>query len=765
MKTLIIAEKPSVAADIASALGGFTKSSGFFERDDALVVGARGHLAKLKVPEGEDKGSAFTVLPLIPSRFDLAPIESSADVLDLVVKLMKRKDVSTVVNACDAGREGELIFRYIYQFAGISKPSKRMWLQSMTPDAIRSEFTRMRNGSDFDALRDAAVCRSEADWLIGINATRGVSRLFEMINFVRDLMSAGRVQTPVLAMVVEREGKIRSFVPRPYWEIVATFAAQAGEFKGTWIAPDFVKGADPDAREDRVLDVHAAQAIVQRCTGAPVTAVSETAEDERKAPPRLFDLTTLQREANDRFGFTAARTLELAQSLYETHKVLSYPRTDATALPEDYLETAQALFERLRDGALGEHAAKAIELGYVRLDKRIFNNAKISDHFAIIPTMQLPGALSDDEKRIYDLVCRRFIAAFYPPALFKKTVRLTRIGQDEFKSNGSVLADPGWMAVNGREANDDNALAQVASGELPAVREVIADGKHTKPPKRFTDATLLAAMEAAGQLVDDEALRDAMKEKGLGTPATRGATIEGLLASTNDKAPYLARDGKEIAPTEKGLTFIAFLHTHGLDYLCSPTLTGEWEHRLRLMEKGQFDRNQFMADVVAMTREIIERLKQQAAASPQVAAAKLAEPCRHCGGEVREEVLYFACGGCAFRAWKVMSKRRIARAEVSQLLANGKTGLLTNFVSTKGNAFSAHLVYNAAENKVDFEFPNSGIPCPDCGKPLIHHKKAAAGRRKGYSFFGCSGYPACTAAFEDARGKPGARREKKAATT
>ncbi|WP_404995449.1 DNA topoisomerase [Cupriavidus pauculus] len=756
-KILIIAEKPSVAADIAKVIGNCQKQDGYFESDQYVIAGARGHLAKLAVPEGQDKGSSLSALPLIPSHFELAPIENTSDVLRNVVKLIKRADVGTIVNACDAGREGELIFQNIYEYSHSKKPVKRMWLQSMTTDAIRRELQEMKDGSKFHPLRDAALCRAEADWLVGINGTRGVSKLFEMINFERDLMPAGRVQTPVLAMTVELENRIRTFQPRPYWEIVGTFLAAAGAYEGTWVDPNFVRGEAEDAGEARVFDPASAQAILQRCQCGVVTEIRETAEEKKELPPRLFDLTTLQREANKRFGMTAKRTLDVAQALYETHKVLSYPRTDASALPEDYLETVQGLFGVLSQGEHAQLAQKAIENGYVRFDKRIFDNSKISDHFAIIPTMQRPSALSEDEKRIYDLVVRRFIAAFYPPALFKKAVRLTVIGSDTFKSNGSVLVNPGWMEVNGREASDDKQLAMVAPGELPPVTAMSANEKKTKAPKRFTEDTLLSAMESAGKRVENEELREQLKEKGLGTPATRAATIEGLIGNN-----YLAREGKELIPTEKGMRLIAFLIAQRMEFLCSPAMTAEWEKRLKMMEAGSYTRPVFMAEIQAVVRDIIGRLQEQAANSPQVAAAKLEVPCPNCGGEVREEVPFFACGGCAFKVWKTMSKRRIARAEVSQLMTAGATGLLAGFTSAKEKPFSAHLVYNRVENKVDFKFPDSGFACPDCGKPLIHRSKPSSGKRRGYSFFGCSGYPECDASFEDARGVPGKRAEKKA---
>nr|WP_280971480.1 DNA topoisomerase [Cupriavidus gilardii]WDE72622.1 DNA topoisomerase III [Cupriavidus gilardii] len=758
MKDLIIAEKPSVAADIAKAIGDCRKVEGhYFESDRFIVASARGHLAKQVVPPGEDRGSNLSVLPLIPSRFDLQPIEETEDVLRQLVKLIKRPDVAAVVNACDAGREGELIFHYIYSFAKCAKPVKRMWLQSMTHDAIRQELSHMKDGAAFQPLRDAAVCRAESDWLVGINATRGVSKLFEMINCARDLMPAGRVQTPVLAMTVELENRIRSFQARPYWELIGTFSAAAGTYEGTWVDPGFSKGDDDDATESRLFDQATALSILQRCKAAAVTNVRETSEEKRELPPRLFDLTSLQREANKRYGMSAKRTLDVAQALYETHKVLSYPRTDSTALPEDYLDTVRGLFDVLAQGDYGQLARKAIDHGFVRHEKRIFDNGKISDHYAIIPTMQPPDALSEDEKRIYDLVVRRFIAAFFPAARFNKTVRLTIVGNDVFKSNGSVLVEPGWMEVNGRDASEEHQLAMVAAGERPSITEIATKAKQTKPPKRFTEDTLLAAMESAGKRVDDEELREQLKAKGLGTPATRAATIEGLISSA-----YLFREGKELIPTEKGLRMIGFLMEQRLDFLCSPAMTGEWEKRLKMVENGGYSRPQFMSEIRAVVEQIIGRLQEQAANSPQVAAAKLDARCPSCGGEIREEALFYACGGCALKVWKIISKRRISRAEATQLLTTGKTQLLAGFVSTKAKPFSAHLVYRAAENKVAFEFPDSGFACPDCGKPLIHRSKPPSGRRRGYSFFGCSGYPECDAAFEDNRGSPGKRAEKRA---
>ena len=750
MKNLIIAEKSSVAADIAKSLGNFKKMGGFFEREDLIITGAVGHLLALKVPAGQDNGT----LPLIPSHFDLEPIEKTADKLELIESLIARRDVGAVINCCDAGREGELIFRYIYSHAGTAKPIKRMWLQSMTPQAIRTGYAELRDGAEFQSLYDAAVCRSESDWLMGINGTRGLSWFNEILNGVRDMLTAGRVQTPVVTIVVDRENQIHHFVPRPYWEVLATFAAASGEYAGKWINPAFVKTDDEDAREDRLLDAASAAALAEGCAGAPVASVVDQSEDDSKLPPKLFDLTTLQREANRKFGFTASHTLAVAQSLYETHKVLTYPRTDATALPEDYLDTVLLVFEAF-EGALAQFARKALDNGYVKLSKRIFDDSNISDHFAIIPTGLQPAGLEADEQKIYDLVARRFIAVFYPSALFKKTVRATLVNGHTFKSNGTVLVTPGWMEVNGREAGGDKELAFVAAGELPAVSAITSRASETKPPKRFTEDTLLGAMEGAGKYVDDDEQREALKGKGLGTPATRASIIEGLLDETERKKPYFVRDGKDFVPTAKAMHLVPFLREHSITELCTPATTGEWEMRLRLMEKGQYAKDRFMAEIDAMVRSIIGKLQSKAYASPQYAALKLAVPCPKCAGEVREEGYNFSCA-CGFKVGRKICGRDITRAEVTGMLQHGRSTLLRGFVSAKSGAvFDAFLVYDKPLGKLDFVFPQPGEhdgSCPKCKQGQLKRKVGANG-----PFWYCSRWnadPKCEASYKDDDGKP-----------
>src|SRR6478752_5844491 len=447
-KSLIIAEKPSVAADVARALGGFTRHDDYFESDRYLLSSAIGHLLEIGMPEDEEvkRGKwTFAHLPAIPSQFALKPIEKSEARLRLLLKLLKRKDVSELVNACDAGREGELIFRNIAQYARNTKPIRRLWLQSMTQGAIRDAFGKLRSDEAMRPLADAAVCRSESDWLVGINGTRAMTA-FNSRSGGFQLTTVGRVQTPTLAILVEREEKIRSFVPHAYWELIGTFRAEAGEYTGRWFDENFRKrdapagdGADveeSDRRPERLWDEGSAKAIADACTGKP-GFVSEESKPSTQIAPLLYDLTSLQREANGRFGFSARTTLSLAQALYEKHKALTYPRTDARALPEDYLDTVKATLGELADtSGYGRFARTILAKGWVRPNKRIFDNSKISDHFAIIPTLVRPRHLNDAEARLYDLAVKRFLAVFHPSAEFLVTTRITRVAEHPFKSEG-----------------------------------------------------------------------------------------------------------------------------------------------------------------------------------------------------------------------------------------------------------------------------------------------------------------------------------------
>ena len=519
-KALIIAEKPSVANDIARALGGFKKHDDYFESDDYVLSSAIGHLVEIAAPEEYDvkRGKwSFANLPVIPPHFDLNPIAKTESRLKLLTRLIKRKDVDRLINACDAGREGELIFRLIAQHAKAKQPVERLWLQSMTQNSIRDGFDHLRSDAQMNPLADAAKSRSEADWLIGINGTRAMTA-FNSKGGGFFLTTVGRVQTPTLSIVVEREEKIKRFVSRDYWEVHAEFVVAAGVYPGRWFDPKFKRtGEDPDQRDSRLWGKPAAESIVAACRGKQGT-VTEESKPSTSMAPGLFDLTSLQRDANGRFGFSAKNTLGLAQALYERHKVLTYPRTDSRHLPDDYLQTVKETVAMLKDSNNYNQSARLIEKGqWVKLNKRIFDNSKISDHFAIIPTLQPPGNLSEPEQKLYDLVVRRFLAVFFPPAEFLVTTRITEVAGHQFKTEGKVLIAPGWLQVYGKEAQDDDAnLVAVAEGEKPRVEKVDAVGLVTKPPARYTEATLLSAMEGAGKLVDDEDLREAMSGKGLG---------------------------------------------------------------------------------------------------------------------------------------------------------------------------------------------------------------------------------------------------------
>ncbi|MDP1690961.1 MAG: DNA topoisomerase III [Burkholderiaceae bacterium] len=716
-KSLIIAEKPSVAQDIVRALtpsaGKFEKHAEHFESERYVVTSAVGHLVEIKAPEEYEvkRGKwSFAHLPVVPPHFDLAPIEKAKSRLNAVVKLVKRKDVTALINACDAGREGELIFRLIVQYAGgekkpIDKPVQRLWLQSMTPQAIRDGFEALRSDQQMLGLADAARSRSEADWLVGINGTRAMTA-FNSRDGGFFLTTVGRVQTPTLSIVVEREEKIRKHVSRPYWEVKATFDATAGQYDGKWFDPKFKKDEDADRRADRLWNASDAQAIAQACRKQPAT-VTEEAKPSSQASPLLYDLTTLQREANSRFGFSAKTTLSLAQALYEKHKVLTYPRTDSRALPEDYVKVVKDTMTMLAKEdlpaplrPLAAHARTALKEGYVKPIKRVFDNAKVSDHFAIIPTLQAPKSLSEIEVKLYDLIVKRFIAVFFPSAESMVTTRISTVKvaatDYKFQTNGKVLVKPGWLAVYGKEAQEDDAnLVAVAPGEVVRTESVDVNALKTKPPARYTEATLLSAMEGAGKLIDDEEFREAMAEKGLGTPATRAQVIEGLLLEK-----YMYRDGRELVPTAKAFQLMTLLRGLDIEDLTKPELTGNWEYQLAEMEHGRLKRSAFMAEIAAMAQRIVKKAKEYDRDTIPGDYATLSTPCPNCGGVVKENYRRFACDGrgstpggasCAFSITKIPAGRAFETAEAEAFLRDKKIGPLDGFRSKAGWPFSAEM--------------------------------------------------------------------------
>ena len=774
-KTLVIAEKPSVAQDIVRALtpvaGKFEKHDDHFENEQYVVTSAVGHLVEIAAPEQFDvkRGKwSFAHLPVLPPFFELKPIDKTKSRLSAVVRLAKRKDVGRLINACDAGREGELIFRLIEQYAGgqkngqyqgLGKPVQRLWLQSMTPAAIRDGFEKLRSDEQMRGLADAARSRSEADWLVGINGTRAMTA-FNSRDGGFFLTTVGRVQTPTLSIVVEREEQIRAHRSRDYWEIHASFLAEAGEYPGKWFDPAFKKptgdDADADLRADRLWDHREALAIVEAVRGK-AASVTEESKPTTQACGLLYDLTSLQREANGRFGFSAKTTLQLAQSLYERHKALTYPRTDSRHLPEDYLGTVKQTFEMLADSGmkhLAPHALTALNNGYIKPSKRIFDNSKVSDHFAIIPTLQAPSGLSEAEQKLYDLVVRRFLAVFFPSAEFMVTTRISKVLNHHFKTEGKVLVKPGWMVVYGKEAAEDvegakegdkgQNLVPVREGETVRTESVEAKGLKTKPPARYSEATLLGAMEGAGKFIEDDELREAMQEKGLGTPATRAAIIEGLL---NEK--YMLREGRELIPTAKAFQLMTLLRGLEVEELSRPELTGEWEYKLAQMEHGKLSRAAFMAEIAAMTERLVKKAKEYDRDTVPGNYATLASPCPNCGGVVKENYRRYACTGadghsegCGFSFTKSPAGRTFEVAEAEAFVRDRHIGPLEGFRSKAGWPFVAEMTlkysdedknwkleFDFGDDKadeetgelVDFSEQDSLGACPVCGAPVYEH--------------------------------------------
>jgi len=706
MKSLIIAEKPSVATDLARALGKVPKKGEVYENDEYVIASAVGHVVELEMPEDIDKKKygfwRLETLPIIPAKFGLKPIPASKDRFALLKKLLGRKDFDQVINACDAGREGELIFTYLYQLAKAKLPVKRAWMQTMTTEGIREAFRNLRDGDRMVGLADAARCRSEADWLIGINGTRALTkRMFG--SRAGNVASVGRVQTPTLAILFQRELEIRQFKPRDYWRVTATFQVAAGDYEGVYQRPRFKKAeGDDQDRADRVWEKAVAEAVHAACQGQPPAAVSEEKKASNQIAPRLYDLTTLQREANTRYGLSARRTLQIAQALYERHKMITYPRTDSRALPEDYLPTCKETLQKL-GGDLAGHAAHLLQQGWLRPNKRIFNNAQISDHFAIIPTTLEPKKLDDMEAKVYDMIARRFVAAFYPMAEFDVTTRLSVVaGEHTFKTEGKVLREAGWLAVYGRDAATTPAGAESTHGKgagkdktLPALAAAdhgqaltTAATLHpetTKPPPRYTEATLLSAMEGAGKLVDDEDLAGAMKERGLGTPATRADTIDGLI---NQK--YVERQQRELVPTAKAEGLLEFLSAVKAEALTQPRMTGEWEYKLRQMEHNHFPREQFMAEIVEVTKGIIERTK--AFNEDDAGATPTDIPSPTDGQPMLETLRSYRSQDGALTIYKTITGRRLETEEVRELVTSGQVGPLDGFISPRtGKHFPATL--------------------------------------------------------------------------
>ncbi len=606
----------------------------------------------------------------------------------------------------------------------------------MTPAAIREGFSRLRSGNDMKGLADAAVCRSEADWLIGINGTRAMTA-FNSKTGGFHLTTVGRVQTPTLAIVVEREERIRKFQARDYWEVEAEFGVASGDYLGRWFDEKFKKSEDDEhGKAERIWDHAKAQAIRAKCQGKP-GIVTEESKPSTQASPLLFDLTSLQREANGRFGFSAKTTLSLAQALYEKHKVLTYPRTDSRALPEDYLGTVKNTLEQYCDSDYGPIARRILDAGWVKPNKRIFNNAKVSDHFAIIPTGTQPKNLSELEQKLYDFVVKRFLAIFHPAAEYLVTTRITRVEGEAFKTEGKVLVNPGWLAVYGKEAQDEDSagsLVPVKSGEQAKNETINVKPHATKPPPRFNEGTLLSAMEGAGKFVDDDELREAMAARGLGTPATRAAIIEGLLTEK-----YLLREGKDLIPMAKAFSLITLLKGLGVEELSKPELTGEWEHKLARIERGDLTRPVFMQEIAAMADRIVSHAKSHESDTVPGDFATLGVPCPKCGSVIKENYKKFQCQGCDYALWKIVAGRQFEIPEIETLLNSGEVGPLLGFRNKMGRSFDAKIKLNddkqpefdfgqpkddGSAEPIDFSEQTSLGPCPKCSAPVYEHGNA-----------------------------------------
>jgi DNA topoisomerase III len=733
-KTLLIAEKPSVGQDLARVLPGpFKKQEGFLEGPEHVITWAVGHLVQLAEPEAYDakfKSWKMADLPIVPDRFKLeVRDERSRKQMSVVTKQLGREDVEEVVNACDAGREGELIFAYLFEKAKGKKPVKRLWLNSMTSAAMKSALASLKPAAEYELLEEAARSRSESDWIVGMNATRAAT--IRLRSSFDGAVSLGRVQTPTLAIVARREEEIKAFKPEPYWLVDATFAADplngesGGErvYIGHFQAPP---GSPGTTKGPRIGTEEEAQAIVAACEGRTGTITKLEKKEQREKAPMLYDLTTLQREANNRYGFSARRTLSAAQRLYEEHKALTYPRTNSRYLTTDMVDEIKPIAE-----LVGKHSEYAKGADYViGLDVlplgRVVNDEKVTDHHAIIPTRSEHNLekMGSDDRRIYDMAVRRFLAIFHPEAVFENTRVETTVASAEgekghvFRTRGKLLLVPGWRGVYDEISADAKAAESEARGDdeeetdqqLPRLlaeeevrtRKISSDRKETKPPRRYSDASLLGAMETAGKLVDDDELREAMKDSGIGTPATRAAIIERLIT-----VGYIERDGRALVATEKGLNVIRLLNDHALT---SPSLTGSWEQRLGKIERGEDSRKKFMSDIAGFAEETVKEL-DETLKDVRIPRARLG-PCPVCGHEIVENRKGYSCWarddpGCGFVIWKAKAGKTLPIAIAKELIKTGYTAqAVTGFRGRSGRSFRAHLALQQTEEgrwRVEFD--------------------------------------------------------------
>jgi DNA topoisomerase-3 len=739
-KTLVIAEKPSVGRDLARVLPGpFAKHEGYLEGPEHVLTWAVGHLVQLAEPDEYDakyKKWRMADLPIVPDKFKLVVRdERSKKQMSVVTQLLRRDDVDQVINACDAGREGELIFAYLYEKAGSKKPVQRLWLSSMTKAAMQRAFEELRPASEFAQLEAAARSRSESDWIVGMNATRAAT--IRLRSSFDGAVSLGRVQTPTLAIITRREEEIRAFKPEPYWLVDALFAAPGERL---------YEGRYHDGARPRLATAEQADAIVAAVRGQTGEITQLETKERKERPPLLYDLTSLQREANSRFGFTARRTLSAAQRCYEEHKVLTYPRTSSRYLTSDMIAELKPIAGHVGAAGREYQTAAAYVQGLDMLPlARVVADDRVGDHHAIIPTNSTHNLekLSDDDRRIYDLVARRFLAVFHPEAVFENTKVETTVAGHVFRTRGKVLLVPGWRGVygelagGGETAEDDEGrdqqLPKLDHGEDVETRDVSAAEKETKPPRRYSDASLLGAMETAGKLVDDEELREAMKDSGIGTPATRASIIERLI-----DVGYVERDARALVATEKGLNVIRLLGEHPLT---SPSLTGDWEQRLGKIERGEEPRKRFMSDIAGFAESTVHELDAKLK-DVRIPRANLG-PCPICGNDIVENRKGFSCWsredpGCGFVIWKAKAGKTLPMAVAKELIATGRTAKpVTGFKGRSGRSFRARLALQQSEEgkwRVEFDEPwaregakvDPGAEAGDAGEPATDAAAEAA---------------------------------------
>jgi len=701
MKKLIIAEKPSVARDLARVLGKVPKKEDYFENDEWVIDSAVGHLVELYMPDDFDpklKSWKIANLPIIPPAFELKPISANKKKFQQLKKQLKRKDIEQVINACDAGREGELIFTYIYELSKSKVPAKRLWMLSMTDNSIKEAFSKLRDAKDLKPLQDAARCRSESDWLIGINGTRAVT-IKRTASRGRQVSTVGRVQTPTLSLVIDREQEIREFIPRSFHKISAEFSLSQGNYIGVFQKEGFSKNNDDKHdRIDRLWDQEEANSILAEIESLETADVTESKKRSPQSSGKLYDLTSLQREANRLHSLSASRTLQIAQSLYEKHKAITYPRTDSKALPEDYGDTCREILPLLPD-EFKQFSDKIISENWVDVkNKKIFNNKQISDHFAIIPTNSVPKSLDEYERRVYNLIVKRFLSVFYPPAQWDITTRLSKLANHTFKTEGKVLVEPSWLTIYGKDKVSADNLVPLTEQDNNSAKRINSkiEADETKPPPRYTEATLLSAMEGAGKLVDDEELAEALKEKGLGTPATRASTIEHLI-----KEKYLRREATQLHPTIKGEDLFDFLKAAGTEVLTSPSMTGEWEYKLRKIEDGTMTREEFMREISKLTEDFVAKTTGFQETADNLKQTELKSPVD--GQPLYEGLSYFQDLGGEFKISKSIAGRRLEQNEVHSLLTEKRIGPLDDFVAKTGRKFSAMLKLED-DFKVSFVF-------------------------------------------------------------